>query len=182
MVASEPPVELPPVSLVAVDEVVLEDLVAFATSQAGADEVTPRLLAAEPGWSPARVEWLRAFHRDRRSGLVGPAGEATWAVLLNGRVVGAVRLKRTADKGVLETGIWLGRDARRHGVGTASIGALLRQASDIGASTVRADTTASNVGAIGVLRRLGFSFTLGDDQSVSAQVRLDSSFPVTGCA
>lgn len=46
------------------------------------------------------------------AGLEGPHGEVTWAVLVGDRVVGSVRLKHTAREGVLETGLWLTRDAR----------------------------------------------------------------------
>src|SRR3712207_8457184 len=38
-----------------------------------------------PDWSPARVAWLLAFHRDRRPGLDGELGEATWAVVVEDR-------------------------------------------------------------------------------------------------
>ena len=96
--------------LVAVDEGVLEALVDAATSES-ANEVTPPLT---PGgtWTPERVEWLRRLHRDCRAGLDGPAGQATWAVTEGGHVVGAVRLGRTDEDGVLETGIWLTRGTR----------------------------------------------------------------------
>ena len=63
-------------------------------------------------WDHERTEWLRRFHRDRRAGLDGPVGEATWPVSVDGAVVGSVRLQRTAKAAVLETGIWLTRRAR----------------------------------------------------------------------
>src|SRR4051794_15260338 len=93
------------VELVPVDESVLSRLVAAATSDAAPDEVTPSM--AGNLWSPERIDWLHRFHRDRRPGLEGPLGEATWAVCLDGSVIGAVRLERTTDPAVLETGIWL---------------------------------------------------------------------------
>lgn len=166
------------VALVAVDDAVLESLVEIAIMQAAADEVTPTLTAG-PGWSPVRVAWLRSFHRDRRPGLDGPAGEATWAVLVDERLVGSVRLKRTDVQGVLETGVWLVRGARGRGVGTAALAALLRQASMVGATAVRADTTVCNVAALGVLRRLGFHLSFDDDQSVQAVVNLNPHPSVT---
>ena len=63
-------------------------------------------------WTPERISWLTGFHADRRPGLEGPAGEATWAVEVDGDVSGAVRLKRTDEAGVLVTGIWLTRRVR----------------------------------------------------------------------
>jgi hypothetical protein len=100
-VTSEDPL---PVALIAVDEVVLEQLVQAAVSDASADEVTPPLTAGAE-WTPARVEWLERFHRDRRAGLSGPAAEATWAVVVGNTVVGSVRLKCTVEQGVMETGV-----------------------------------------------------------------------------
>src|SRR3712207_1336148 len=85
------------VELVAVDEVVLAALVRAATTDAAADEVTPPL-TADGSWTPGRVAWLQAFHRDRRDGLDGPLGQATWAVVADGHVVGSVRLASTEDR------------------------------------------------------------------------------------
>ncbi len=143
------------VSLLAVDEAVLARLVGAALSGAQPDEVTPPL---PPGdrWGPERIEWLRRFHRDRRLGLEGPLGEATWAVAVRGDVVGAVRLKGTADPGALEAGIWLTRAARGRGIGRRAIAALLDQARDLGALEVRADTSSGNHAALAVLESLEF--------------------------
>src|SRR3954447_8170607 len=103
------------VELVAVDDDVLWRLVAVAVQDAAAAEVTPPV-GAGAGWTSQRVDWLRAYHRDRRPGLDGPLGEATWAVVVDGEVAGAVRLHRTAETGTAETGIWLARSARGRGV------------------------------------------------------------------
>lgn len=158
--------------LAAVDDTVLEQLVHSATSDAAANEVTPPV---SPGgsWTAARVEWLRNFHRARRAGLDGPAGEATWAIVVGGKVVGSVRLKRTDERDLLETGIWLTRRARGHGLGPAVMVAVLQQATVLGAARVRADTTAGNAAALSVLRRLGFTLTLSSDgDNVQAEVSL----------
>lgn len=162
----------PAVTLVPVDDAVLEDLVIAATGRADADEVTPpggpAVDGLVAGWSPQRVAWLRAFHRDRRAGLEGPAREATWAVLLDARVVGSVRLASTSSSGTLETGVWLVRDVRGRGVGHTVMDAVLEQAAASGAATVLARTTAGNLGALAVLRRAGFTLTAGADGSVEA--------------
>jgi RimJ/RimL family protein N-acetyltransferase len=160
------------VSLVAVDEEVLEELVRVATNDAAADDVTPRLDPTEE-WTPDRVAWLRSFHRGCRSGLDGPAGEATWAIVVGTQVIGSIRLKRTDEDGVLETGIWLTRSARGHGAGLAAVDAVLRKAADVGAAAVAADTTARNKAALAVLRRLGFTIGKVDSQgNVAARLRL----------
>lgn len=141
-------------SLVAVDEAVLVELVAVACTDADADEVTPRLGEAQ-GWSAERIAWLYAYHRDRRSGLDGPTGEATWAVVLDGAVVGAVRLARV-EEGALETGIWLRRNARRRGVGVEAVRQVFVLASASGATELLARTTGANSGAQALLRQNGF--------------------------
>ncbi|WP_037295620.1 GNAT family N-acetyltransferase [Saccharomonospora azurea] len=159
-----------PVILVEVDEPVLARLVRAATTDAAADDVTPPL-TADSGWTPARVEWLRRFHRDRRAGLGGPAGESTWGVVTADGVVGSVRLKRTAE-GVLETGVWLTRMARGRGLGTAAMAVAVRKAVELGAREVRADTTVANVGALRLLRRLGFTLARADGGAVHGLLRL----------
>lgn len=160
------------VTLVPVDDDVLETLVQAATSDAAADEVTPPL---DPGgtWTAARVAWLRDFHRDRRSGLDGPARAATWAVVVDGDVVGSVRLAGCSDDGALDTGAWLTRSARGRGLGRAAAAAVLREATAHGARAVRADTTASNRAALAVLEHLGFELEAdGDGRHVRALLRL----------
>jgi len=153
----------PQVALVAVDDNVLEQLVEAATTDAAADEVTPPQTAGQ-AWTPTRIAWLRDFHRDRRAGLDGPAGESTWAVTIQQRVVGSVRLLRTDLPGRLETGVWLTRGVRGHGVGRAAMAAVLREAAALGATSVCAETTASNAGALAVLDRFGFDLRPSDDR------------------
>lgn len=152
------------VSLVDVDELTLDELVSAAVSDASANDVTAPVTTGNE-WSPTRITWLKDFHRNRRDGLSGPAGEITWAILLGGQVVGSVRLKRTAVPGILETGIWLIRRVRGQGVGRRAMAEVLRTAAALGALGVRADTTASNGAAMGVLRRLGFDLVRSDDGS-----------------
>ena len=166
----------PDVVLVPVDDDVLERLVAVATTGAAAAEVTPG-----PGevWTPERVAWLRAFHRDRRDGLGGAAREVTWAVVAHGQVVGAVRLARVEEDGVLEAGVWLTRSARGRGVGRAAVEAVVEQAAALGAVTVRAETTAGNEGALGVLRRLGSTCSAPAPGLVRAELALPPGRPGT---
>ncbi|MHA3701975.1 GNAT family N-acetyltransferase [Jatrophihabitans sp. YIM 134969] len=163
---SAPLVELLPVAAER-----LEELVTVATTRAAADEVTPPVTAG-PEWSRERVAWLRRFHLERRDGLSGDGDEQTWAVVVEGRAQGSVRLRRTSEPGVLETGVWLARDARGTGVGTAAVAAVVDRARELGATAIRADTTAGNPGAVAVLRRLGFVVTTGVDSRVGARLDL----------
>lgn len=149
------------VDLAPVDDDVLERLVSVATTEASAHEVTPPLTPGNT-WSLSRVDWLRRFHRDRRTGIGGPAGEATWAVIADDHVVGSVRLKRTEDADALEAGIWLSRSARGHGIGRAALVAVVQEAADLGAAAVIAETAASNLAALGVLQHMGFATAPAD--------------------
>lgn len=155
----------------------LSQLVAAALEGAAPDEVTPPVTPGER-WTPERIEWLRAFHRDRRAGLDGPAREATWVVLDvggenqgGGRVAGSVRLRRTEQPGVLETGIWLVRDARGRGIGRQALALVVDRAREAGAAAVQADTTSGNAGARSVLQALGFTTTV-DGERVRAELAL----------
>ena len=156
------------VALVAVDEAVLARLVGAALADANPDEVTPPLTSTDR-WGPERIEWLRRFHRDRRIGLDGPLGEASWAVTAGPDVVGAVRLKRTAAPAVLETGIWLTRSARGRGVGRRAMTAVLDEARHHGAREVRADTSPENSAALAVLEALGFDCERRGDRVVAVR-------------
>jgi RimJ/RimL family protein N-acetyltransferase len=163
----------PDVLLVDIDEDVLDRLIAAAVNEASANEVTPPI-TSDDLWSETRIDWLRELHRDRRTGLSGPSGEATWAVMVGDSVVGSIRLKHTDESGVLETGVWLTRRARGHGIGTASVDLVLGRATTFGAHTVRATTTAGNSAALAVLRRLGFVLSEGvDETAVEARCQLD---------
>src|SRR3954470_9048782 len=150
------------VELVAVDEDVLVRLVAVAVQDAAAAEVTPPV-GAGSGWSSPRVDWLSAYHRDRRPGLDGPLGEATWAVVVDGEVAGAVRLRRTDEPGTAETGIWLARSARGQGTASRALAAVVTLGRRCGLTALRADTTAANGPALAVLRATGFAVSAPDD-------------------
>jgi RimJ/RimL family protein N-acetyltransferase len=105
----------PRVELVDVDEHILELLVEAATTDAAADDVTPPVTDG-PQWTAARVAWLRQFHRAHRD---GGTGQSVWAVLVDGAVVGQVRLQRRDADGAGEIGMWLARGVRGRGVGTS---------------------------------------------------------------
>jgi RimJ/RimL family protein N-acetyltransferase len=156
------------VELLPIDETVLTRLVAAATSGAAPDEVTPPMAGDQ--WDHERTEWLRRFHRDRRAGLDGPVGEETWAVSVDGAVVGAVRLERAAQAAVLETGIWLTRSARGRGTGRRAIAAVLARARELGAREVRADTSPDNAPALCVLQRLGFRTSVTDGRVTAVRM------------
>ena len=155
--AVPPRSEVPAVAIVPVDEDVLDVLLGVAVADAEPIDVMPPV-AGPPGWTDAARAAFAAHHRSRRPGLAGPHAEVTWAILADGAVVGSARLHRVGP-GCLEMGVWLGRSARAHGVGTALVPLLVAEAGRLGATTVIAETTADNVGALATLRRNGALLT-----------------------
>lgn len=165
--------------LVDIDDQVLALLVTAATEGAAPDEVTPPLTSVAT-WTPERIAWLHDFHRDRRPGLDGAAKEATWAVVVDGAVVGSVRLRRTEDPDALEVGIWLIRGVRGRGLGRSIMAEVMEEAKALGAVRLHADTTRDNAAALAVLRDLGFIRTPnGRGQDVHADMLL-SAYPSRG--
>ncbi|MGI5401085.1 GNAT family N-acetyltransferase [Streptomyces sp. CA-135486] len=135
-----------------VDEEMLEGLLAVAVNDAAPDEVMPPV-TGPPGWTTARQDAFRAWHRARRPGLAGPLHECTFAILIDGKIVGSARLARRDSQEVLETGMWLARSVRGRGIGTAALHAVLNAAARADARLVVAETTATNLAAIAALRR-----------------------------
>jgi RimJ/RimL family protein N-acetyltransferase len=164
--------------LAEVDEAVLDQLIDVAVTDAAASEVTPPLTPGE-SWTPERVDWLRAFHRDRRTGSDGRRQEATWAVVVDGEVLGSVRLRRTGVPGVMETGIWLARSARGRGTAARALAALVQEARSRGCGELRAVTTAANRPAVAVLTAAGFVVDPPDEAGAVA-ARLEITAPTTG--
>jgi RimJ/RimL family protein N-acetyltransferase len=161
---------VPAVALAAVDEDVLDALLATAVADAEPDDVMAPV-PGPPGWTEARRAAFAAYHRACRTGIHGPQRQATWAVVADGAVVGAARLARTGP-GTLEAGVWLGRSSRGRGIGTALLPLLVAEARALGATTLVAETTAGNAGALAALRRNGAVLTAGEGDRVHAEVPL----------
>jgi ribosomal-protein-alanine N-acetyltransferase len=160
----------PEITLADVGEAMLEVLLALAMGDAHPDEVTPPL-GTGAGWNAERIDWFRSYHRAAATGLNGPGGEKSWAVLCGGRPAGSVRLKRTAEA-TAETGIWLGRGYRGRRVGTAALGLVLVEARRAGLSQVVARTTQGHFGAQRILTAAGAHLRQDDGGAVSAAVVL----------
>lgn len=157
------------VELITVDEEVLAALVAVATADADPDDVTPPFGA---GWTPQRIEWLQSFHRDRRAGLAN-GDEETAAIRVDGRVVGATRLHRSAETtGDLEYGVWLSKAARGKGLSAPVLDLVAQRAAQAGASRLIAITTAGNEPALRTLRRAGAELHRDEDGGVRATIML----------
>jgi RimJ/RimL family protein N-acetyltransferase len=160
------------VRLAPVDEQNLEPLLSVAVAEAEPDEVMPAV-EAPAGWSQARREAFREFHRASYGGLDGPTHTLMYAVVSDGDVVGMIRMARRDEPDTVETGMWLGQSARGQGIGVTALRLLLDEAARVGAKVVVAETTTTNTPALGVLRRCGAVFQ-DDGTVVRAEIRLGS--------
>ncbi|QLQ38199.1 GNAT family N-acetyltransferase [Micromonospora robiginosa] len=163
------------VRLEPVDERNLEPLLSVAAAEAEPEDVMPPV-DAPAGWSLARREAFREFHRASFGGLDGPTATAMYAIVSGGEVVGMVRMARRDEPGTVETGMWLGRSARGRGLGAAALRELLHVAAAAGMNTVVADTTPDNAGAISVLRKCGAELREQGGKTY-ARMCLDSALP-----
>ncbi|MEV4481101.1 GNAT family N-acetyltransferase [Micromonospora coxensis] len=163
------------VRLEPVDERNLEPLLSVAVAEAEPDDVMPPV-EAPAGWSAARREAFREFHRASFAGLDGPTRTLMYAILAGGEVVGMVRMTRCDEPGVVETGMWLGRSARGQGLGVAALRELMDAAAAAGMRAVVADTTRDNAGAVEVLRKCGAKLLENGDR-VHAEICLDATPP-----
>jgi RimJ/RimL family protein N-acetyltransferase len=131
----------------------LSRLVRHALLDSDIHEVMP----AGPGpatWTPERVDEFVLFHHSRRGGLDGPAGEVSWAILVDSRAAGVVRLQRVAS-GSLEVGMWLTRSTRGRGIGGQVLTSMVSRAATLGANRLVAVTTSTNQAALSALAHIG---------------------------
>lgn len=163
------------VRLEPVDERNLESLLSVAVAEAEPGDVMPPV-EAPAGWSHARREAFREFHRASFGSLDGPTRSRMYAILHGGEVVGMVRMARRDEPGTVETGMWLGRSARGQGVGVAALRELLNVAAAHGMHTVVAETTRGNAGALSVLMKCGAKLR-EDGNKVHGNICLDSTPP-----
>ncbi|PZF93339.1 GNAT family N-acetyltransferase [Micromonospora deserti] len=163
------------VRLEPVDEQNLEPLLSVAAAEAEPADVMPPV-EAPAGWSHARREAFREFHRARFGGLSGPTGTQMYAILVGGEVVGMIRMTRRDEPGTVETGMWLGRSARGQGIGPAALRELLNVAAAAGMRRVVAETRRDNSGAVSVLEKCGATLRENGD-TVRAEICLDSTPP-----
>ena len=163
------------VRLEPVDEQNLEPLLSVAAAEAEPGDVMPPV-EAPAGWSCARREAFREFHRASFGGLDGPTGTCMYAILAGGEVVGMIRMTRRDEPGTVETGMWLGRSARGQGIGAAALRELLNEAAAAGMRLVVAETTVDNHGAVSVLEKCGAKLRESGGV-VHAEICLDSTLP-----
>ncbi|MFD2767605.1 GNAT family N-acetyltransferase [Micromonospora eburnea] len=163
------------VRLELVDERNLEPLLSVAAAEAEPEDVMPPV-DAPAGWSLARRDAFREFHRASFGGLDGPTRTRMYAIVAGGEVVGVVRMTRRDEPGTVETGMWLGRSARGRGLGAAALRELLNTAAAAGMHTVVAETTPENQGAVSVLRKCGAELREKGGK-LYAQMCLDSVLP-----
>ncbi|RIV37262.1 GNAT family N-acetyltransferase [Micromonospora radicis] len=160
------------VRLEPVSEQNLEPLLSVAAAEAEPAEVMPPV-AAPAGWSHARREAFRDFHRASFGGLDGPARTQMYVIVAGGEVVGMIRMTRSGQPDTVETGMWLGQSARGQGLGATALRELLDRAAAAGMRSVVAETTPDNRGALSVLRSCGAELREIDGR-VRAEICLDA--------
>jgi RimJ/RimL family protein N-acetyltransferase len=158
------------VRLTPVDEQTLEPLLSVAVAETEPAEVMPPV-PGPAGWSLARREAFREFHRAHFAGLDGPTRTVMYAIAIGSDVVGMIRMSRSDHPETFETGIWLGDSARGQGIGVAALRALLSEAARAGARSVVANTTTSNAAALGALSRCGAVITR-DGNAARAELKV----------
>lgn len=155
------------VTLQPIDDHMLPRLLDVAVADADAAEVMPPV-PGPPGWTDERRAAFGDYHRS----------EATYAIMVGGQVVGAARLAPAEAPGAVEVGIWIGRSARGKGYGTEALHQLAEQARAGGTTALIAETTASNIPAVGALRSLGAKLWEDPETgAVHATLRVGDSIP-----
>ena len=155
------------VTLQPVDEKLMPRLLDVAVADADPDEVMPPV-PGPSGWTDARRAAFRDYHR--------PADEATYVVMIDGEIAGAARLVPVEAPGAVEVDIWLGRMARGKGYSTEALRLLIDEARARGVTALIAETTASNLPAVGTLRTLGAKLWEDPDSgAVHATLRVGDS-------
>jgi RimJ/RimL family protein N-acetyltransferase len=145
------------VTLQPVDDHLLPRLLELAVTDTDPQEVMPGE-PAEPGWTAERRAAFENLHR--------PAGGAAYAVLVEGRPVGAARIIPAEAPRALEAYVWLARSARGRGYSTEALCLLIDEARAHGASAIIAETRISNKAAVSMLRSLGA--TLWEDRTTGS--------------
>jgi RimJ/RimL family protein N-acetyltransferase len=148
---------LVPVTAASLDAELAGDLARLATLTA----------AAVTEWPPIDGEWDRDAMDHLRGVLDDEEFDAAFGafyVVIDGALGGHAGFFGPPDAdSEVEIGYSVCRQERRRGCATAVVGELCRRAGALGAGSVRARTTNSNVGSIEVLRRNGFQPS-GDDR------------------
>jgi RimJ/RimL family protein N-acetyltransferase len=99
------------------------------------------------------------FHRRQLAAFTPDDWSLELVVFHRGHPIGtqALRAERFAERRVVETGSWLGRDWQGHGLGTEMRAAVLQLAfAGLGAEVARSGALAGNPQSLGVSRKLGY--------------------------
>ena len=137
-----------------VDDGAVERLLGLAVADTDPAEVMP------PGWALDRPDEFREFYRGFQ--------DDAYEVVRDDHTVGMVRL--TAEG---ETGMWIARCARGHGIGLAALRRVIEEAPRRGVTTIVADTTTDNTAALTVLRKAGATLEV-DGTRVHARIPVPS--------
>ena len=160
-----------PVTLNRLDRELLEELQRTAITDADPAEVMPPVPGPAGEWTARRRAAFAAYHAS--ASLADEPTERTFAIMVDGRVAGAGRLRPLADpeRSTVEAGIWLGRSFRAAGVGGTVLDLLLAQAAADGVDAVFLSTKPDNVAVHRLFAKRGLKPVWGDS-AVTAWVEL----------
>ncbi|UVS78965.1 GNAT family N-acetyltransferase [Actinokineospora sp. UTMC 2448] len=150
---ADPAVQLTPLAPL------VDRVVAVAATAAATTEVMP----------PGHETWTagaRAAYRAFLDAQLADPTTTSFAICRAEDAVGVIRM-RAVDEATAEVGLWLARDARGRGIGTAAVRALLTIARRAGHRVLVAETTPDNAAALGVLASCGAAVHPEDGRMVA---------------
>jgi len=166
------------VTLHRLDRALLVDLLRAAVEDADPGEVMPPV-DGPAGWTTERRAAFVRFHES--GSLAAEPVEATYAVMVGTRVVGAARLRPLPEPaGAVEAGMWIGRSHRGAGVGGAALGRLLARARAEGFGVLFVSTQPENTAVHHLIAGLGADLA-DDGATVTAWVDLTAGTDPPRC-
>lgn len=159
------------VTLRPLDRELLGELQRRAVADADPAEVMPPISGPAGEWTAQRRAAFVSYHVS--GSLAAEPTERTFAIVVDGRVARAGRLRRRADpeRITVEAGIWLGRSFRAAGIGGAVLDLLLAQAATDGVDAVFLSTKPDNVAVHRLYAKRGLEPVWGEG-AVTAWVEL----------
>lgn len=159
------------VTLHPLDRALLTDLLDAAVEDADPGEVMPPV-DGPAGWTLERRGAFIRFHEERS--LADEPAEATFAIVVGTKVVGAARLCPMPQPArAVEAGVWIGRSHRGVGVGRTVLSRLLDRARADGFDELYIRTKPGNMAVHRLIEDLGVDLVHEGD-SVTAWVKLSA--------
>lgn len=112
------------------------------------------------------------LHATEQNGEQRPFGYYQIRRQSDGLAIGGIGFMGPPDGNIVEIGYGLAPSVRGHGYATEAVAALLKIASDLGVTTVRADTDLDNVASRRTLEHAGFTQVDADAELYHYEIRV----------